>query len=164
MKVPPKIIGLGGEKIIIIERQEHSFDKMKNKKISIYVLSEIIINDVYNYFKENNVELVEYKDRTKYGIPSNDEYLIQGILKTYLWKIQGRESKNILFGNNHIKIYCEEFPKFKVKIIYLKNIIDNLDDDLVSDFIKELWDSSKNDFNYEIINEYRKREHNNKQR
>lgn len=180
MLVPPRIIGLNEEKILMIERQENSFDKMRNKKISIYVLDgtnfnpprehdeqiertsnesqrvlrEIIIDDVYEYLKENNVEFIEYKDRAKYGIPSNDEYLIQGILKTYLWKIEGRDNNNLLFGNKHIEIYCKEFPNFKEKILYLKNIIDNLDDNLASEFIKKLWDNDKNDFNYEIINEY----------
>lgn len=180
MIVPPKIGGFNEEKIFMIERQENSFDKLKNKRISIYVLDgnnfnlprehdeqiertanenqsvlkEIIIDDVYEYLKENNVEFIEYKDRTKYGIPNNDTYLIQGILKTYLWKIEGRAEKDILFGNKHIEIYCEEFPNFREKIIYLKNIIDNLDDDLAGDFIKKMWNSDKDDFNYELINEY----------
>ena len=180
MLVPPKIVGLNQEEIFMIERQPNSLDKMKNKKISIYVLDgnnfnsprehdkqiertanenqkvlkEITIDDVYEHLKENNVKFIEYEDRTKYGIPSNDEYLIQGILKTYLWKIEGRKDDNILFGSKHIETYCKEFPKFKDKIIFLKNIIDNVDDNLATDFIKNLWDNDKNDFNYEIINEY----------
>lgn len=177
MLVPPKI---SPKLKIMVERQLNQFDKLKNKKISVYVLDgknfnlprehdeeyertanedqkvikEIIIDDVYKYLKENNVEFVEYKDRIKYGIPSNDEFYIRGILKTYLWKIKGREEKNILFGNKHIEIYCNEFPHFSEKIYYLKNIIDNLDDELASDFIENLWNNDKNDFNYEIINEY----------
>ena len=93
MIISPKIKGFDEEKILIIERQENSFDRMKKKKISIYVLDgsefnlprkhdeqiertanrnqkvlkEIIIDDVYEYLKDNNVEFIEYKDRTKYG-------------------------------------------------------------------------------------------------
>lgn len=190
MIVSPKISGLNQEEIFMIERQKNTFDKLKNKKISIYVLDgnnfnpprkhdeqiertanenqkvlkEIIIEDVYEYLKENNVKFIEYKDRTKYGIPSNDDYLIQGILKTYLWKIEGREEEHILFGNKYIETYCKEFPNFKDKIIFFKNIIDNIDDNLANDFIKNLWDNDKNDFNYEIINEYSSyiEKHNNK--
>ena len=180
MLVSPKIIGFNKEKIFMVERQKGSFDSLKNKRVSIYildgnnfnsprehdeefertancdqkVLDEIVIDDIYEYLKEHNVLFIEYKDRMKYGIPINDEYLIQGILKTYLWKIEGRKEEDILLGNKHIELYCKEFPDFSEKIYDFKNIVDNLNDIKAGEFVKNLWDNKSQDFNYELIEEY----------
>lgn len=164
----------------LIERQSGDLDRLKGKKVSIYVLDdknfnlprehdemyeitsyqdakvleELVIEDLYEYLRKIGITMVEYKDRGKYGIPTNDDYFIVGILKTYSWKIRSGEEKEIIRANSKLDEYCEYRPDFREKLLYLKGIVDNLDDQEKDIFLENLWIKEKNDFNIDIINEY----------
>ena len=185
--ITPKFIGVKKYEesnlmsdLCLIERQLGDLDRIKGKKVSIYVLDdknfnlprehdemyertsyqnvrvleEFVIEDIYEYLRKIGITMVEYKDRGKYGIPTNDDYFIVGILKTYSWIIKSGEENEIIRANRKLDEYYEYRPDFKEKILYLKNIIDNLDDNERDFFIKNLWSNEKNDFNTDIINEY----------
>lgn len=166
--------------LTVVEREAGSLDRIKGKKISIYVLDgsefnpprehdekyertasgpqkvlrEIVIDDIYTFLKNNNVNLVEYKDREKYGIPANDDHLLKGILKTYLWKRQTWDENEIIRANEQIEMISNYRNDFKDKINILKLIVDNLTKEENEIFLDSIWDENNNCLNQKIIIDY----------
>lgn len=87
------------------------------------VKGEIKITNDLDYLKENGVIFYSYQDREKVGIPKTDKYLVQGILKTYLWKIEGREEEDFQKGDTSLITMKQEFPKYNELLEILTTLI-----------------------------------------
>lgn len=128
--------------------------RSKNEKEPQEVKSEIKINNVLDFLQQNNVNLIKYKDRQKEGIPQSDKYIIPGVLKTYLWKIEGRQVDNFIWGNVYLKDMKERFAKFLKQTDEDMNILDettqiinNLTDKEAYELINNIYEKEKDIFN-----------------
>lgn len=177
---PPKF-GINPSNIYLAERFENQFKSIENIKASIYVLDEnnfssfdnhsagdevelrasgiqevkkeIIIENVIDYLKENGVTFYKYKDREKVGIPKSDKYFVQGILKTYLWKIEDRDEVGLKLGNEFLDDVKGKFYKYNDLLDSFSKIIRVLSNDEANWFIDNMYDKSKDKFNMEVINQ-----------
>ena len=164
----------------LIERFPYSLDYLKGKQLSVYVLNEnnfnsfdnhsagdsiekrasgdqnvvkeIVIDDVYEYMKNNGVNLVNFENRQEYGIPEDFKYVIQGVMKTYLWKIEDKTEENIINAKNHIEMYKKGLPQYSELLDKLVNIVDGMDIDEAKEFVNQIYDKNINEFNEELIN------------
>lgn len=115
------------------------------------VKEEIKIDNALEFLKNNGVTLVEYKDREKVGIPKSDKYLIQGILKTYLWKIEGRQEEDYKRGDIFLEQTLNSFPKYKELTYDLIELIKKLPEKEAIGFVKNIYNKETDTFNKEAI-------------
>ena len=127
---PPKFGWKNGE-IYIVERFPHQFESIENIPASIYILnkenfhkfddhaesedievraegnqqivSELKIPNALEFLKKCGVKLYSYEEREKFGIPKDDKYMIGGVLKTYLWKIEDGSEEGRIQGKEQIE-------------------------------------------------------------
>lgn len=170
---PPKF-GWPDTGIYLAERFENQFQSLQNTKVSIYildernfanfdnhsagnniekrakgpqkVLQEIKIPNILDFLNQNNVTLYEYKDRAKVGIPLTDKYLPPAILKTYLWKIEGRTEEDYARGRQHIEAYGKQLPHYKGILDAYAQILNFLSDEVALQFINIIYDKEKDIF------------------
>ena len=176
---PPKFGWRDGE-LYIVERFPNQFASISNVSSSIYILDknyfhkfddhsesedievraegnqkiidEIKIPNVLEYIKKNGVKLYSYEEREKFGIPHDDKYMVQGILKTYLWKIEDESEEGKLQGKEQIEQVKRTWGKYSDIIDSLVTIVDNLPKEERQQFVSSVYDAKNERFNQDIIN------------
>lgn len=166
----------------IAERFEGQLDSIKNIKSSIYVLDdrdfvsfnnhsagdsielranksqkvlqEIKIDNVIDFLKKKGVIFYSYAEREKVGIPKGDKYFVKGMLKTYLWKIEGREDEDFYRGKEHIEYFKKYFPKYREFVDYLVYIINNLNEEDGVMFVEKFYNSKTDEFDKDVIRDF----------
>ena len=175
---PPKF-GWKDGKIYIIERFPNQFDSIANVSSSIYILNkeifhkfdnhsesedievraegnqkvngELRIPNVLDFIKKNGVKLYSYDEREKFGIPSDDKYMVQGVLKTYLWKIEDESEEGKIQGKAQIENVKQTWWKYNDIIDGFVSIIDNLPKEERQSFVANVYDTKKEQFNTDVI-------------
>lgn len=120
------------------------------------VKQEIKIRNIYEYLEKSGLTFVEYKDRAKVGIPEDNKYLVQGIFRTYLWKIEGRKEEDIHRGEMHLTSSKKQIPEYGEFIDYIKNIILKLSQKEAEIFVEKFYDKKTNNFDFDFILEVEK--------
>lgn len=177
---PPKF-GINPNNIYLAEKFEGQFKSIENISASIYVLDdkdfksfdnhsegddvelradcvqevreEIVIENVFDYLKENGVTLYKYSDREKVGIPKGDKYFVRGILKTYLWKIEDRDDDSLRNGDEFLKDIKNKFSKYNDLVDKFVEMIKVLPNNYAKYFIENIYDYNSDDFNNKVIQE-----------
>ena len=175
---PPKFGWNDGE-IYIIERFPNQFESIANISSSIYILNkenfhkfddhsesedievraegnqkvsdELHISNVLNYKKKNGVKLYSYEERERFGIPRDDKYMVQGILKTYLWKIEDESEEGKIQGKAQIEKVKQTWGKYNDIIDDFVAIVDNLPKEERQSFVASVYDVKKEKFNTDVI-------------
>lgn len=174
---PPKFGWKDGE-IYIIERFPNQFDSIAVSS-SIYILNkenfhrfndhsesedievraegnqnvsgELKVPNVLNFIKKNGVKLYSYDEREKFGIPRDDKYMVQGVLKTYLWKIEDESEEGKIQGKAQIENVKQTWGKYNDIIDGFVSIIDNLPKEERQSFVANVYDTKKEKFNTDVI-------------
>lgn len=175
---PPKFGWKDGE-IYIIERFPNQFDSIANVSSSIYILNkdnfhkfddhsesedievraegnqkvsgELKVPNVLNFIKKNGVKLYSYDEREKFGIPRDDKYMVQGVLKTYLWKIEDESEEGKIQGKAQIENVKQTWGKYNDIIDGFVAIVDNLPKEERQSFVANVYDTKKEKFNTDVI-------------
>ena len=175
---PPKF-GWKDKEIYLVERFPHQFDSISNIKSSIYILNkdnfhqfndhsesedievraeenqkvqaELKIPNTLDFIKKYGMKLYSYEEREKFGIPKDDKYIIQGILKTYLWKIEDDSKEGRLQGKEQIEKIKLTWNKYNDIIDRLIFITDNLPKEERQKFVNNIYDKQNNKFNEKEI-------------
>ena len=110
------------------------------------VKTEIKIENVWKFLEDNGVIFTSYKDRAKVGIPKTDKYFIQGILRTYLWKLKTNEEIEIARGDFDLEVSKQNFPHYADFIEKLKNIVLSLPIDDAHEFVEKFYNTNTDSF------------------
>lgn len=122
------------------------------------VLKEDKIDNLYEYLKSQKeyIELVDFKDRFKYGIPKNDVDLIKQLFDVSLMKLKGREKENILKVEKSIEQYKNIFPNHSLLVDRIYKIISKLNDEESKKFVSNLYDYKNKKINTKLIEQLEK--------
>ena len=172
------------ENFYLAERFPHQFDSISNISSSIYTLSENDFKAFSNHSAGNNIELrtdkvqmvlkedkienaleylrqhkvclYPYSEREKAGIPHSDNYMVQGVLRTYTWKIEDNSTDSYLLAQNHLD-YCKSaLPQYANLIDYYADIINRLPKEKRELFVDCLYDKQKERFDRNAIKKFLK--------
>ena len=175
----PLKFGWRDGEIYIVERFPHQLESISNVSSSIYILNrgnfhpfddhsesesievraegnqkvidELKVSNVLEFIKKNGVKLYSYDEREKFGIPRDDKYMVQGVLKTYLWKIEDESEEGRLQGKKQIENVKQTWGKYNDIIDYFVTIVDQLPKEERQSFVSNVYDVKKEKFNMDEI-------------
>lgn len=175
----PLKFGWRDGEIYIVERFPHQLESISNVSSSIYILNrdnfhpfddhsesesievraegnqkvidELKVSNVLEFIKKNGVKLYSYDQREKFGIPRDDKYMVQGVLKTYLWKVEDESEEGKVQGKKQIDSVKQTWGKYNDIIDYFVTIIDHLPKEERQSFVSNVYDVKKENFNMDEI-------------